>query len=509
MKRLFALLVLCCAASFSQAATTTACDGAGNCYVRAGATGSANGSSWTDAYTGFGTGAGKINPSSMTRGYTYWVAAGSYGSPNFNTTDSGTTVITVTAATPSTHGPATDWSASYGGQVTFGADTEIGSDYWIFDGQSWPTSCTGVAACGTTGYNLYFHNSTDGTTSGAALIIPGSSNISLKYVEVQGVSNGTSDDGGIEIQCPTNNFYLGHSYVHDVGVDLIQGQYTCSGQNYTGTGHTYEYDYFSHNHRGDASAHAQAIATGAQNLTVRYSVFHDITSSGCITDPFPGVVNLANWAVYGNTFEWDNSEAAGVGNGLIGLYGEVFTGYLNVYNNTIANINNPACQSGVCNSPAVFVCGTNCGSSGSVNAQVYNNLWWNPSYAIPVMYDGSSSWSATVDYNQAYCPSGGCSYAGSFSKQGSHDVFSTTGNPFSNFDGTSNFKIQLVADTSAGSNLSSSLPSGCIAAESCYNVDPMGIIRAADGIWDRGAMQISGSAASAPNPPTNLSAAVQ
>jgi len=433
----------------------------------------------------------------MTRGVTYWVGAGNYGTVAFNTPDSGTSVITIEAATASAHGPASDWSSSFAGQAVFGGDTAINTDYWTFNGQGWPSGCTGTIACGVTGYNLYFDNTSDSSTSGAALFLPGKAStspqtgITLNYIEVQGFSNGTSDDGGIEIQCANNNFYLGNSYVHDVGVDLIEAQYTCSGQNYTGVGWTFEHDYLAHNHRGDSAAHAQAIATGAQNLTVRYSIMHDITSSGGITDPFPGVVSLANWAIYGNTFEWDNSETAGVGDGMVGLFGETFTGYLNIYNNTLANINNADCPSGVCNAYALFVCGASCGSGGTVTAQVYNNLWWNPSWGQAVAYDSSSSWTAANDYNEAICPTTGCAYSGQFTTSGSHDVFSTSGNPFVNFDGVSNFNVALTADTSAGISESSSLPTGCTAGLNCYNIDGLGTVRGSDGTWDRGAEQLA------------------
>ena len=470
------------------------CDGSGNCYLYAGATGRGTGASWTDACTGF---TGTCAPSGMTRGVTYWVGAGNYGTVAFNTPDSGTSVITIEAATASAHGPASDWSSSFAGQAVFGGDTAINTDYWTFNGQGWPSGCTGTIACGVTGYNLYFDNTSDSSTSGAALFLPGKAStspqtgITLNYIEVQGFSNGTSDDGGIEIQCANNNFYLGNSYVHDVGVDLIEAQYTCSGQNYTGVGWTFEHDYLAHNHRGDSAAHAQAIATGAQNLTVRYSIMHDITSSGGITDPFPGVVSLANWAIYGNTFEWDNSETAGVGDGMVGLFGETFTGYLNIYNNTLANINNADCPSGVCNAYALFVCGASCGSGGTVTAQVYNNLWWNPSWGQAVAYDSSSSWTAANDYNEAICPTTGCAYSGQFTTSGSHDVFSTSGNPFVNFDGVSNFNVALTADTSAGISESSSLPTGCTAGLNCYNIDGLGTVRGSDGTWDRGAEQLA------------------
>src|SRR5215472_6032616 len=121
------------------------CDGLGNCYIHAGATGSGSGSSWTNACPGL---TGACSPSSMSRGVTYWVAAGSYGGQTFSTPDSGSSVITIEAATTSNHGPASDWSSSFAGQALFG-ESSVTSDYWTFNGQSRGSDWR-------SGYNLKF-----------------------------------------------------------------------------------------------------------------------------------------------------------------------------------------------------------------------------------------------------------------------------------------------------------------------------------------------------------------
>src|SRR5579863_6175079 len=132
MKRLVAILFCLCATAWAA----SGCDGAGNCYIRSGASGAGDGSSWTDAYTGFGSGSGKANPSSLSRGTTYWLAAGSYGGVTFNTPASGSSAITIEAATSSSHGPATDWNNSYAGQAVFG-ESAITTSYWTITGQTW------------------------------------------------------------------------------------------------------------------------------------------------------------------------------------------------------------------------------------------------------------------------------------------------------------------------------------------------------------------------------------
>jgi hypothetical protein len=469
-------------------------------------------------------GKGQIDPSAMSRGTTYWIAAGDYGSPHFSTPDNGTLTITVEAATNGNSGPATDWKRTYAGVAGFGADTAVTTDYWTFNGQAWPSPCSGLPACGVTGFTLYFHNTTDGSASGASLSVTGS-DVRVQYAEIEGINDGSSDDVGINTNCSANlvnNFYLGYSYIHDVGVDLFAGQYFCGANNYTGSNYIFEHNMFAHNHRGDVHQHAQAIATGAQNLVVRYNTFYDIGSSGVVTDPFAGFPTLSNWYVYANTVYWDKSFTAGIGDGLVGLFGETFSGNLYIVNNTMANINSPACAASgfACNSFALFVCdstsscGLNntCGTSsdcGNPIVVVANNLWYDPSAAQGVYQSGRNiAWNPTTnDFNQAYCPSSGCSYGGSFTAQGSHDLQSNTGNPFVNFDGQSNFNVSLLGHTSAGTPAYISSPQGCTANLNCIGTDPLGVARGTGGVWDRGAFQVSGIPS--PNPPASLSAIVQ
>src|SRR6185437_10662450 len=104
-------------------ASSPGCDGAGNCYIASAASGSGNGSSWTNAYRGFGKASGQVDPSAMSRGVRYWIANGTYGTQTFSTPDSGTSVITIEGATTANHGPASDWSSSFTGQAEFTAMT--------------------------------------------------------------------------------------------------------------------------------------------------------------------------------------------------------------------------------------------------------------------------------------------------------------------------------------------------------------------------------------------------
>src|ERR1700677_1594343 len=136
MRKLLLTTAILVAAAFPHMTFAQGCDGVGNCYVRAAATGAGTGADWTNAYTGFGTSAGQINPNSLTRGVTYYVAGGSYNTATttvFTIADSGTTTVTIQAPTIATHGTATGWNNASAAQALFGP-IDIESDYFIWNG---------------------------------------------------------------------------------------------------------------------------------------------------------------------------------------------------------------------------------------------------------------------------------------------------------------------------------------------------------------------------------------
>src|SRR5579864_473973 len=111
-------------------------------YVRQGATGSASGADWGNAYTTL--------PDTLVRGCTYWIAAGSYAGHLFKVPDSGTSTITVKAPTIANHGTAIGWNNQYQGQAVFNTkdNSSVGdvftfqSDYYVIDG-SYRSTATG------------------------------------------------------------------------------------------------------------------------------------------------------------------------------------------------------------------------------------------------------------------------------------------------------------------------------------------------------------------------------
>ncbi len=476
-------------AQLSFAAAAAGCDGAGNCYIRAGATGTGSGANWTNAYTGFGTTAGKINPAGMARGVTYWIATGNYGSVTFSTPDSSTSTITIQAPTAANHGPAADWNSAYAGQALFGPST-MSTDYWTFNGQT-------RGADWKSGYLLKFWNQSDLNGSDIVFSNP-VHDISFKYVEFMGTNSGNmgSSAGGDNALTGANpsNLYVGYSFLHHTGNTQFQLNNCSSG---CGNNHTYEYNYVYKNHTCCAASHDEAYSLTASNVIIRFNVFNDIVSTGIITNATAVNPPMSNWDIYGNLFFWDadcgSSSSCMLTDGIIAFLGENMSGTLNVYNNTIAHFrptaSNPYCGWGDVN-PSIF----GHGPGGTVTINVYNNISYdtcpqgmpagpnNP----PPSFTGVLNW----DYNSYY---GGSSNSGDTS---AHKQ-TIAGDPF----------VNSTAYTIAGFQLAASAESAMsagISLASPYNIDMLGVTRGSNGKWDRGALQYPPASSGAPAPPGAL-----
>lgn len=494
-------------------ASASGCDGAGNCYIRAGASGSGNGVNWTNAYSGFGSGAGQVNPSNMLRGVTYWIAAGSYGSVSFNTPDSGTQAITVEGATTANHGPATDWSNSFAGQALFG-ESAVLTDYWNLNGQT-------RGADWQSGYTIKFWNKTDG--SGADMQISGNHDLNFDYIEMEGTGEGfpnntsTSDrcsqencgvwtDFGIYESVPVSNVYVGHGYYHHTGTGQFQMDDTSNGGTGINNNMTWEYNWISYNHTGQNGQHDEAYSLLSNNVIIRYNVFQDISGSGIIVDASANNPTMSNWYVYGNLFfndpaylalgqvYWLNTVDQGIlvlGDGGGGDKSEQLTGTFMFANNTMANFDPPGVSCAGTYSTLPIAATTMV--YGSANTIIENNLWYK-SYCVNGNYNpfcNQVSGTCTEDYNTSY--SGGLDAENyNWQTQGTpapHDInISSTTIPFVNAAGSTIASFEPVSPDPFSSNAGVSLGSP-------YNVDLFGVTRGSNGTWDRGALQLDGNAA--------------
>ncbi|NOR79745.1 MAG: hypothetical protein GQ529_02760 [Methyloprofundus sp.] len=420
---------------------------AANHFVRQGATGSANGNDWTNAY--------KSLPANLVRGDTYYIAAGDYPAYTFDDSLSGTSVITVKKATISDHGQNTGWRAAYGGgQAVFDSILTFKTGNYIFDGQTRNESNWFDGA--SYGFQVY-HNGTElqniiiGATSSQA-----ASNVTIKHVYINAPYKTVSTTRKIKQYAVDTNTWGGGS--PHTGL-LFTRMYVRGSNNVwflrNTNGAIVEYS-ASEGAKSTSANHGEVVNlyyTGA-NAIIRYNQWRDEyigyggTALVAIADPNNETAHGLSF--YGNTV-WDFE----VGNAAVGFGGRFLSNNNKVYNNTFIR--------GV-----GFNSGTAWGDG--TNNLVYNNLYIN---CKTVRHDGHS------DYN---------GYSDSNTHSESHAQINIPTSIFTNYSGND---FTLKSGTIAGMTLSSP-----------YKTDLRGITRGTDGTWDRGAFEYGGQASV--QPPSNL-----
>ncbi|OAI45941.1 hypothetical protein AYO43_07270 [Nitrospira sp. SCGC AG-212-E16] len=424
---------------------------AANHFVRAGASGSANGSDWANAYTTL--------PSTLTRGDTYYVADGAYGSVTFNSAASSTTLITIKKATVADHGTSTGWDDTFGdGQAVFGQFT-FSSPYWLIDGQ-----VGGGPGNWKTGFG--FKISWSSPTPLINLPTQTPSNVTIRHIELQGTSNSSGGGGNAQDGVAlwgADAFTISYFYTHAIG--------RCPFFISPGNGFLAEYGYVA-DYVSTPAAHSETAsiwsfgqAFPAATTTFRYNIFGYVQGTGGLMWDNSSNHN-ARLDVYGNVF-WNDPTLSGYNNGANGVIGG-WTGSngedffnVHVYNNTFVNV------------PGSQVLSTFPIRNG--NNEARNNLFYTVNDP-----GGNSDWQ-TVTHNHFISTSS----IGTSTSTGS-------GNPFVDMNGL-NFKTTTA--TPAGV----SLPAP-------YNTDMFGNVRGATGVWNRGAYELaSGSVdTTAPTAPVNL-----
>ncbi len=359
----------------------TASSFAANHYICPGATGAASGADWTNAYTGIGTGLGQLNPASMVRGDTYYVANGQITSAsnqtNFSAPGNGTASITIQKAVDGASGTNVGWTnggtgACNSSQAVWGPIL-FTTDYWVWNGvtRSKATGTPSVDWRNHSSYGFYLNNNNGSNspvvnnTGAIAAGVPDTNtpvhNITLEYFEINGSHNGGSGcnlngtavdfDDGIHISGgQTSNIYIGYYYIHDVGVAatiLVDGLGTG-----VGSGTTIEYGWnqntcYTHTNHSEMFNFRAWNNSTANGLVVRYNYLENAMGTAYIATPWAVPdIQPGNWDIYGNVFFYNASEAyagsQGAGDGAILLFNfNNFQGFFHFYNNTISSIDQP------------------------------------------------------------------------------------------------------------------------------------------------------------------------
>lgn len=457
--------------------------------VRAGASGTGTGSDWANAYTTL--------PTHLTRGDTYYVAAGNYSAHDFNDPDSGSTLITVRAATTSDHGTDTGWNAAYQGQAVFRCASACGAifyfetDYYVVTGV-YRSAATGNAVNDwITGYGFKLDdaNGYAGSEAQGGLGYAGTPlyvhDITIQYAELNG-AHPTSDSSTLDLQVNfqggSYNLLFDHLYVHDGYVPFfLKGNHNNdtfgSGQNIT-----IQYTYAAYNY-GSSAWHSEgcSCSEGLRNFTIRWTYWVDMVSSGDITTAAGGDGLNAPWYIYGNVFMGKTANHCLTGDGPLAIWSQPFNGG-NVYflNNTIANLS--PCGSGY--NQGVDI-GFGLGDLAMNQLIVQNNLWWNDN-SVNIIPTGTTNWDTATLTGTTW------SYNAYF--QLTDQSYTSDPDPNKQVSSSNPFVNSAQADWRLSANTAPWTP-----LNSPFNVDINGVTRTSS----RGAYQY------APNPPTNLNATAQ
>lgn len=430
-KLIFICLILCFSCSLSFAA---------NHYIRAGATGTGTGADWTNAYTNL--------PVTLIRGDTYYIAEGSYGSYTFANT-AGTNTITVKKCPSSTImadscQSVAGWNDSYGdGQSVF-TYWDMRMSYLTIDGQTGGGSGSWTTGHGIAVRNLASHLVYSAASYGTI------NNLTLKHIELDGVSNANADRDAIYMLGGATNLTLQYMNMHNIACDVLQLR-----GNFTNI--TLEYSYVADTTSLAAGCHGDVFEfdTGTMtNFIARYNWVNNCENSYIWGTHENGIIN--GLEIYGNIVTGGFST-----NGVVSaLSGGGTISNLKFYNNTVANMVHATHYAG------------GFGHLRGTNNVAYNNIWYN---AAPVSFS-----TATHNYNWFYL-------SGS---QSETNIQNGTGDPFIN-SASNDYRLAIAT------NSGTSLPSP-------YNTDMLGNTRGADGTWDRGAYDYGTSDVGAPSSPSNL-----
>lgn len=277
--------------------------GATTRYVRAGASGTGAGTSYTNAYTTVSAGT-----AAAVRGDVVYVAGGAYNeSVTCDTATSGTTTITIKKATIADHGAAGDWSDAYDTQAVItsaGAAVTINSRYWIWDGNSEGTGF------GATSYG--FKLVTTGTVDDFKFCFGGRGNnitgTQLRYCELSAPApNGSlgclafEEKTAIFVGSVSTGLIVEHNWIH--------GGLVCVCFSGNGPGGADQGDIFQYNNVEACAGqqHSEMIQlANTFDITIRYNVLRDLVdpSTAYIEPQQNGTSNPVPTGiyVYGNVF---------------------------------------------------------------------------------------------------------------------------------------------------------------------------------------------------------------
>jgi len=264
-------------------------------YIRSGATGTGDGSSWANAYPTFAA-------VSWARGNTYFVAGGTYPeSVTINKAASGSSYIIVKKANAADNSRDAGWIADYESKTAIIQGTlRLFGGYIVWDG---------VTGSGAGGYGMTIYQA---TPSAAYVVVcdAGASNFEILHTEIRGsgYSAGATGQDGVYYNAtsPQKGFRIAYCYIHDVtrnGV-TVGG---LVGTSYADYGFLYEGNYMSETGGcTNAGIHGQGIqisyASADAFTVIRDNFFRNACGTGMIVWLGGTGSNHSDACIYNNVF---------------------------------------------------------------------------------------------------------------------------------------------------------------------------------------------------------------
>lgn len=306
-------------------------------YVRDGASGSGDGSNWTNAYDDL--------PAALSRGIAYYLADGSYAAYVVDDPLSGTTPITIRKATDQDHGAASDWSSGYGdGTATF-TSFRFATGYVSLSG--WNGSTQAIVSSTL----LHFRNVIGGGVDPSRVKVIAVDGVRALYSSIiaQDVTITRSDFGGFNA-CDTS-FPSDVIQVFDDGVDEASSRITFDNV-----------DVHDVTDNGDSCAgtpgagrHVDCMQwLGGHDLIVRNSRFYNCATSNILGESFRDT--LDGFIIENNFFQ--NVMHPGVALN----FGALVHGVNTIRFNTIAGSLSTAATGGTINVTGNILTVSNCGN---------------------------------------------------------------------------------------------------------------------------------------------------
>jgi len=310
-------------------------------YIRSGASGTADGSDWTNAFT---------TKPTWVRGDTYYIADGTYGQFNFDTPVSGTTWIYLKKATAAAHGTETGWDEAYGDGVALfdpGNDWgwKIETSYWDIDGvvgggsESWfvghgfkisltPTGTTGRAITlynnNVTHVNLSHFEATQSNfadktkgSGGYYTVATGTTDVNISNAWIHGFNGCTIATGAPVSAYTIDNCAIGDNWGDQGSIGHSEIWSMLSVNNST-IKNSYLYSWRSTG--GLIAINGEADGTGPGNINDTVQIYNNIFDQGdgqancviCVIHDGSNDQYAKNWSVFNNTFVNVDSSSTGV-----------------------------------------------------------------------------------------------------------------------------------------------------------------------------------------------------